>query len=125
MLSASLGRRRNESELHLSTPLPPRPDNRGKRKVIAANDGTRHTYTVEDEIVVPQRGRTRGSPKLIYFQKVRFDTGKVEYRLTYYKIGVKPGARGRWVFGQYSLFIPAPELSKLLDRARAKGWDGI
>jgi hypothetical protein len=68
----------------------------------------------------------KGTRKLICFQKIRFeDSGKLEYRFTYYMLGLKPGAKGRWVFGQYSLLIPAAILSKLLQEARERGWEGI
>ena len=80
------------------------------------------SFIVEDEIVLPQGD---GS-KLIYFQKFRWThDNSVEYRLTYYMIGVKSGRRGKWVFGQYSLMLPALELSSLLKEARARGWQGV
>ena len=49
----------------------------------------------------------------------------MEYRFAYYMLGVKPGAKGRWVFGQYAPMIPATELKKLLAAARARAWDGF
>lgn len=98
-----------------------RPNNIGKRRTITAIDGEKLSFVVEDEIVVPQ-----GPEKLIYFQKFRWEIGdNVEYRLTYYMIGYKPGRKGRWVFGQYSLMLPATELSVLLMEARKRGWEGI
>jgi hypothetical protein len=100
---------------------PERPNNIGKRRTITAIDGERLSFVVEDEIVLPQ-----GTDKLIYFQRFRWEeAGNVEYRLTYYMIGFKPGKKGRWVFGQYSLMLPAAELSALLAEARRRGWDGI
>ena len=87
-------------------------------------DGRVRWMTVEDEIHRRQRSALR--LKLIYFQQVRFDQGqRLQYRLTYYMLGVKAGARGRWVFGQYSLMIPASDLKALLQEARRRRWPGI
>lgn len=98
-----------------------RPNNIGKKRTITAIDGEKLSFVVEDEIVIPQ-----GDKKLIYFQKFRWEAGSnVEYRLTYYMIGHKPGRKGRWVFGQYSLMLPSAELSALLAEARRRGWEGI
>jgi hypothetical protein len=104
-----------------SKTLPPRPNNIGKRRRITTITGRKIHLSVTDEIVVPQ-----GSRKLIYFQKLRFEEdGRLEYRFAYYMLGHKPGRRGRWVFGQYCLMIPRRELTMLLRKARARGWQGI
>lgn len=107
-------------------PLPPFPNSIGKRRSHVAIDGRTVHKTVEDEIVVLQRAAAR-NPKLICFQKIRFEeNNKLQYRFTYYMLGFKEGPRkGRWVFGQYSLFIPAPDLKRLLKLARKRGWPGI
>lgn len=98
------------------------PKNIGKTRTITSIDGARLSFVVEDEIVLPQGNGT----KLIYFQKFRWvHDGAVEYRLTYYMIGVKPGRKGQWVFGQSSLMVPATELAELLKEARLRGWEGI
>ena len=98
-----------------------RPNNIGKRRKITAIDGAELHFIVEDEIIVPQ-----GDYKLIYFQKFRWERGgNTEYRLTYYMVGHKPGKRGQWVFGQYSLMLPAELLRVVLDEARIRGWEGI
>ncbi|MFZ5637770.1 MAG: hypothetical protein ACOY82_14410 [Pseudomonadota bacterium] len=100
---------------------PPRPNNIGKRRTFTSITGEKVHLTVRDEIVVPH-----GDGKLAYFQQFQFEEdGRIEYRLTYYMIGHKPGRRGRWVFGQYSLMLPAEELSQLLTEARNRGWLGI
>ena len=76
---------------------------------------------IVDEIVVPQ-----GEGKLIYFQQLRFEEDRrVEYRLTYYMLGHKPARKGKWVFGQYSLMIPAEHLSAVLKEARSRGWPDL
>lgn len=96
------------------------------RRRIQAIDGAFRYFRVEDEIVREQPVVEKGTRKLIYFQKIRFeDTGQLEYRFTYYMLGLKPGARGRCVFGQYSLLIPAAILSELLQEARERAWEGI
>jgi hypothetical protein len=81
---------------------------------------------VPDEIWLELPVPEKSTRKLIYFQQIEFeDTRKIEYRFTYYMVGLKPGARGPWVFGQYSLLIPAEHLSCLLAEARRRGWPGI
>jgi hypothetical protein len=108
-----------------SLPLP-RPDNRNKRRKVTSIDGKARFFSVIDEIILEQRRVERGSRKLIYFQKIRFEgSNRLEYRFAYYMLGVKPGAKGRWVFGQYALMIPAQELKRLLAQARARGWEGV
>ncbi len=105
----------------MSTALPPRPVNVGKRRTITNISGRKIHLVVRDEIVIPH-----GDNKLIYFQQLQFEEdGRIEYRLTYYMIGQKPARRGRWVFGQYSLMLPAEELSALLKEARKRKWPGI
>ena len=103
--------------------MPPYPNCIGKIRKIGSIDGRPRQFTVEDEIV--HRQRSASSPKLIYLQKVRFapPDDKLEYRFTYYMLSRKAG--GRWVFGQYSLFVPPADLRAILRKARAKGWKGI
>ncbi len=105
-------------------PEPSYPNNIGKVRIITAIDGRRRQYTIDDEIV--RRQQDSRNPKLIYLQRLRFaDEGKTEYRFTYYMLGRMPKVRGRWVFGQYSLFIPPHDLAALLREARSRGWEGI
>jgi hypothetical protein len=100
---------------------PPRPDNIGKTRLIKSIDGQKRRFLVKDEVVVPYRDR-----KLIYFQQLRFEKRRqFEYRLTYYMLSTKPSRRNRWVFGQYSLMVPARELGRLIREARKRGWPGI
>jgi hypothetical protein len=108
----------------MTKPLPPPPVNIGKRRVHTSIDGRPVAMTVEDEICRLQASSR--SPKLIYFQKFRFEEDRrIEYRFTYYMLGVKPGARGRWVFGQYSLLIPGRDLAWFLRQARERGWPHV
>lgn len=77
-------------------------------------------YKVEDEIVEPQDER-----KLVYVQKIRFDDSRLEYRFAYYVVARKGKVLGKWVFGKNCLFVPTAPLAKLLDKARAKKWEGF
>src|SRR2546426_6031566 len=98
----------------LKPPLP-------RRGRIHTIDGRLRHFQIEDEIFCNQPLTDKGTKKRVCFQKIRFeDTKALEYRLTYYMLGVKPGAKGRWVFGQYSLLVPAKQLSFLLREARKR-----
>lgn len=93
---------------------------------IIAIDGRRRKFTIVDEIVHEQPIPERSSRKVICLQKIQFeDDGRTEYRFTYYMLGVKPHAKGQWVFGQYSLLIPSTILRMLLKEARRRNWDGF
>lgn len=97
-----------------------------RKGTIHAIDDSRRTFVIEDEIVCKQRVKERNTRKRICLQKIRFeDNQRVEYRFCYYMLGLKPGAKGRWVFGQYALMIPAKNLAYLLAEARKKKWEGV
>ena len=102
-----------------------RPKTIGKRGRIHTIDDKIQYFIVKDEIVHEQRIREMKTRKLIYLQKIKFDDGRSEYRFTYYMIGLKPGAKGRWVFGQSSLMIPPKALSVVLRKARERKWEGF
>jgi hypothetical protein len=105
---------------------PPIPNSIGKRRSITVITGAKRYFTIEDEVSCEQPVPEKETRKQIYLQKARFeDTGEIQYRFTYYMIGVKPGAKGRWVFGQYALFIPSEHLTCLLQEARKRKWEGI
>ena len=98
----------------------------GKRRRIHAIDGTIRYFTVVDEVTHEQIPVENGTRKVIHLQKIQFeDSGRVEYRFTYYMLGMKAGAKGRWVFGQYSLLIPPRDLKVIIRKARAKRWEGF
>jgi len=100
------------------------PNNIGKRRVFTAIDGRKVHRTIQDEIIRPQRTSRYG--KLIYLQKMWYEkAGRSEYRFTYYMRGHKEGARGRWVFGQFSVLIPPADLKWLLREARRRRWPGF
>ena len=105
----------------IETVTPPWPDSIGKIRKIKSIHGNPVTFTIVDEIILPQ-----GTNKLIYFQKLQHDPDKrLEYRLCYYMLGVKESRKGKWVFGQYALMIAARELKKILTEAKKREWKGI
>jgi len=105
--------------------IPP-PSAIGKRGRIHAIDGAIRHFRILDEVTHEQIPVENGTRKMIHLQKIQYEvTGRIEYRFTYFMLGLKPGAKGKWVFGQYSLFVPPRDLSILLRKARAKGWKGF
>ncbi len=97
-----------------------RPNNIGKRRRITTIWGTKRHMVIEDEILHKQHNAPH---KLISFQRIRLEEeDRIEYRLGYYMIGVKPGAKGRWVWGQFCLLIPEKDLKAVLRKAERKGW---
>jgi hypothetical protein len=106
----------------MTTPDYPRTlGNKGKLTNIY---GEKKTFEVIGEISCWQ-GKLRN--KRIYLQQIRHnDDNRLEYRFTYYMKGEKPGpTRDRWVYGQYSLMIPEPELAYLLKEAKTAAWPGF
>ena len=98
-----------------------RPNNIGKRRRIKTINGDIRHFVIEDEILRFQHKTKKR--KLIAFQKIRFEEkNRIEYRLGYYMIGVKPRAKGRWVWGQFCLLIPERDLNFILKKAETKGW---
>lgn len=77
----------------VSQDLPPFPNNKGKTRPIKAIDGTKRHFYIEDEIIIRQSNSQR---KIIVFQKMRYlEQNRIEFRLGYYMIGVKPKTKGR------------------------------
>ncbi len=77
-------------------------------------------FRIEDEIT---RLQSDAPSKVITFQKLRFEHNKrQEFRFGYYVLGVKKGARGRWVWGQYCLLIPKSDLRVLIREAKRRRW---
>lgn len=74
---------------------------------------------VDDEV---REYQDEKKSKIILLQRIRFADGQTEIRVGYYIIGKMPRVKGRWVWGQFAAFIPAPVFRKLLRKARAKGW---
>jgi len=48
--------------------------------------------------------------------------GRIEYRLGYYMIGVKPRMAGKWTWGQYATLIPARDFRALIKQAERRDW---
>jgi len=59
--------------------------------------------------------------KVVFLQELEFEDGSKEFRLGYYIIGHKGRFKGKWAWGQFAPFIPAEDLTKLMERAREKG----
>jgi len=77
------------------------PNNIGKPRCIKTIYGAKCYFIIEDEILHNQHDAHN---KLIGFQRIKFEAdNRIEYRLGYYMVGVKPGAKGRWVWGQFCL----------------------
>lgn len=110
----------NVTEDKSSNNLPQLPGNVGKRRSIRSQKGALRHFIIKDEIVRPQ---SNAPHKLIVFQKVYLEEeGRYEFRFGYYMIGVKGKSKGRWVWGQYCLFIPRQDLLKVFNEARKKEW---
>lgn len=104
------------------------PDCLGKTCHVTTIDGTRIKATIEGVIFLEQssqRKKLASSKKLICLQKLRFENKASEYRFTYYMEGFKESRKGHWVFGQYSLLLPAKDLKRLLAKARRLKWPGF
>jgi hypothetical protein len=100
--------------------LPPWPDNVGKRRKIPTITGETRYFIIKDEI---RKTQYNNKKKLIVLQVLQLEGTKTnEFRLGYYMIGEKPGARGRWVWGQFCLHVPARDLEAILKKARERGW---
>jgi len=100
--------------------LPPWPSSKGKRKPIKNIRGETRHLLIRDEI---RRVQSNAPDKLIVFQMIEIEEDRqTQFRLGYYMIGVKPGAKGRWVWGQFCLLIPAEDLHDILNEARERKW---
>lgn len=99
---------------------PPLPVNIGKIRKIKTIDGQIRHFKIEDEIIQPQKNNDR---KIIVLQKMKYlEKNEIEFRFGYYMIGLKPKARGRWVWGQFCLLIPHKDLLLLLKEAYERKW---
>jgi hypothetical protein len=93
----------------------------GKLRTRKNIKGQPFTFFVEDFVGFPSKdGR-----KFICLQKIQHTAPRParEYRFAYYMVGEKPGAKGRWVFGQFALLLGEAELKKLLKLATKKWSD--
>jgi hypothetical protein len=70
-----------------------------------------------------RRQQSTAPHKTIVLQKIRHETdGRIEYRLGYYMIGVKPRMAGKWTWGQYATLIPARGFRALIKQAERRDW---
>ncbi|HYM65630.1 MAG TPA: hypothetical protein VES68_04100 [Candidatus Sulfotelmatobacter sp.] len=58
--------------------------------------------------------------KVFTIERLRLDD-KLEYRFGYYIVSEYGRTKGKWVWGQFSPFIPAKDLNKLLEKAKRDG----
>ncbi len=117
-----MGSHRKNIPSHLALPIkrPKVPNNIGKMRKIQGIHGEWIKYIIEDEII---RFQTTFKHKLISFQRIRFFMdNRIEYRLGYYMIGVKPRMRGKWVWGQFCLLIPEIDLVEIIKEAKKRKW---
>jgi hypothetical protein len=102
------------------TELPPLPDNVGKKRSFNDIKGNPLSFTILDEIRLPQTGEPT---KVFYLQLLEYEgTKRRQLRLAYYIIGEKPAMRGRWVWGQFNPHIPAQDLLTLVEEGKTKGF---
>lgn len=107
-------------DVQLPASWPQLPNNIGKTRTIPAIDGRIRHFRIEDEIIHPQSNSDR---KIIVLQRMKFlEEDRIEFRFGYYMIGLKPKARGRWVWGQFCLLIPQEDLMALLQEAKKRRW---
>lgn len=96
------------------------PNNIGKRRLIKSQKGIPRHFRIEDEITQQQYNAPH---KLIVFQKAYLEEDKrYEFRFGYYMVGIKGKATGKWVWGQYCLFIPQRDLLDILNEAKKRNW---
>ena len=95
------------------------PNNIGKRGVVKFPDGKVLRFTIIDEL---KHRQSTYSKKYFYLQKIKFETGIIEYRFCYYIIGKKPSVKGRWVFGQFAPLIPKNDLMVIIKKAVKRGF---
>jgi hypothetical protein len=101
------------------TTLPANPSTVGKQGSIKDPAGTKWSFTVDAEIMLPQSGLPT---KLLCLQRIKFESGAIHLRLGYYIIGKRPSRAGKWVWGQYATMIPAADLKELTRLAEEKKW---
>lgn len=99
---------------------PALPNTIGKKgKAIVPVSNRVRRFEVIDEIKIVQ---STSNKKAIYLQKIKFDTGELEFRLGYYIIGKKPKMKNKWTWGQYATMLPAKDFKKIIKEAQKKNW---
>jgi hypothetical protein len=98
---------------------PPLPSRIGERGTAERPLGGHYDWEVIDQILRIQSNRPN---KLLVFEKFRMEEdGHVQFRFGYYKIGVKEGRKGKWVWGQYAPMIPVEDFKYIVEEAEKKG----
>ncbi|MEI6152739.1 MAG: hypothetical protein WCQ90_01475 [Deltaproteobacteria bacterium] len=98
---------------------PPTPNSIGKKRSLESQKGIQRHIVIKDEI---SRHQSNAPHKLIVFQKVYLEEEeRYEFRFGYYMIGVKGRTTGKWVWGQYCLFVPEQDLVEILNEAKKNG----
>jgi hypothetical protein len=97
---------------------PPAPSNKGKRCIGRKPEGGHFHFTIDDEFHIRQ---SKLPTKLIYLQRIKFDSGRLEYRLGYYVIGKRPAMRGRWAGGQFATMVPLRDFRRIIKKAKRIG----
>jgi hypothetical protein len=96
--------------------LPSRLNKTTKRKGI---DGSPLEYTVVEEDIFHALSNTG---KAFCLHKLKYSSGKEEFRIGYYMIAHKPRMKGKWAWGQYAPIMTAEEMKMIFDRVKVKGW---
>ncbi len=96
----------------------PLPNNVGKSVVLEHEDGSRHYYTVVDEIV---RARPDAPNKVLSFQRLEAKRGgRVQLRFCHFFAD-----ESDWVFVQHAPYISAGEFEDVVREAAGRGWVDI
>ena len=98
---------------NISYPEPPNHIGKKGRGINA--DGKISEFTILDEICISQTG---APSKLIYLQRLQFESKKIELRLCYFRIGKS----GSWVFGRFATMLPPTDYEKITDETKRRGW---
>lgn len=75
---------------------------------------------LNEKVFVIERLRRENYEGQLTRQK-QWNKGDIEYRIGYYIVGKIGKAKGKWVWGQFCLFIPAKDLTTLFEKAKQEG----
>jgi hypothetical protein len=101
--------------------LPPLPSMLGARRKIPTIRGEDRRGRIVGEI---RRLQSTYDNKVLVLHRLRWDDGSVELRVGYYMIGVRPGARNRWTWGESAPFLPSVDFAAMVKAAEEHGWLG-
>ena len=93
----------------------PLPDNIGKTIALEHEDGSKHYYTIVDEIA---RMKSDTANRALCFQRLQPSKGRlVQFRFCCYYAD-----ENEWVFAQDALYIPYSDLQPIIQEAIERGW---